>query len=95
VALMMDLTTGQHTGLFIGVWTLIQAAAKGPTSIVGGAIYHALAGIGLEPEQAYAAIFALEGAGLALSLVFLGKVVVDEFRREVSAYTFSAAEAMQ
>jgi BCD family chlorophyll transporter-like MFS transporter len=95
VALMMDLTTGQHTGLFIGVWTLIQAAAKGPTSIVGGAIYQALAGIGLGPEQAYAAIFALEGAGLALSLVFLGKVVVDEFRREVSAYTFSAAEAMQ
>jgi BCD family chlorophyll transporter-like MFS transporter len=95
VAMMMDLTTGQHTGLFIGVWTLIQAAAKGPTSIVGGAIYSGLASLGLGPEQAYAAIFALEGAGLAISLVFLGKVVVDEFRREVKSYALSAAEVMQ
>jgi BCD family chlorophyll transporter-like MFS transporter len=95
VALMMDLTTGQHTGLFIGVWTLIQAAAKGPTSVVGGAIYNAFSSLGLGPEQAYAAIFALEGAGLAISLVFLGKVVVEEFRREVKSYAFMAAEVMQ
>jgi BCD family chlorophyll transporter-like MFS transporter len=95
VALMMDLTTGQHTGLFIGVWTLIQAAAKGPTAVVGGAIYKGLAGVGLSPDQAYAAIFALEGAGLALSLVFLGKVVVEEFRREVRSYALSAAEVLQ
>lgn len=95
VALMMDLTTGQHTGLFIGVWTLIQAAAKGPTAIVGGALYQGLANMGLSPDRAYAAIFVLEGAGLAISLVFLGRVVVDEFRRQVKSYAFSAAEALQ
>jgi MFS family permease len=95
VALMMDLTTGQHTGLFIGVWTLIQAAAKGPTAIVGGALYKSLTNLGLGPDQAYAAIFILEGAGLAISLAFLGRVVVDEFRKQVKSYTLSAAEVLQ
>jgi BCD family chlorophyll transporter-like MFS transporter len=95
VALMMDLTTGQHTGLFIGVWTLIQAAAKGPTAIVGGALYQGLTSLGLEIDQAYAVIFLLEGAGLVLSLVFLGRVIVDEFQQQVKSYTLSAAEIMQ
>ena len=38
VSLMMDMTSSQHTGLFMGAWTLVQALAKGPASLLSGGL---------------------------------------------------------
>ena len=84
VALMMDMTSATQTGLFVGVWTLVQAVAKGPAAIVGGALQSGLAGLGLSAGQAYAAVFALEGVGVLLSILLLTRVGVTAFRLQVS-----------
>ncbi len=94
VALMMDMTSAAHTGLFAGAWTLVQAVAKGPASIVGGALQSGLMAAGASSAQAYAAVFALEGAGLLLSLVFLSRVGVQAFQREIASFGTLAAQAM-
>lgn len=95
VSLMMDMTSTHHTGLFVGAWTLIQAFARGPTAIVGGALYTGVVSLGLSAGQAYASVFALEAVGLLLSLVFLRQVTVEEFKRSVESFGQIAAETMQ
>ena len=94
VALMMDMTTAGHTGLFAGAWTLTQAVAKGPAAIVGGGLVSLFLSLGATAAQAYAAVFALEGLGVLLSLLFLARVGVQSFRREVGSFGALAAEAM-
>ncbi len=94
VSLMMDLTSVGHTGLFAGAWTLVQAVAKGPAAIAGGALQSLFVAGGATPGQAYAGVFVLEGLGVLLALFFLARVGVQSFRREVSSFGALAAEAM-
>jgi BCD family chlorophyll transporter-like MFS transporter len=95
VALMMDMTASEHTGLFVGAWTLIQALAKGPTAIVGGALHSSLVALGANPAQAYAGVFTLEAAGLVLGLLFLYQIAVDRFRVDVESFGSLAIETVQ
>jgi BCD family chlorophyll transporter-like MFS transporter len=46
VAMMMDMTSSEHTGLFVGAWTLVQAIARGPASLASGALYSSFIGLG-------------------------------------------------
>ena len=78
----------------LGAWTLVQAVARGPASMVGGALHSLASGMGLSTAQAYGAVFIFEAAGLLLSLVFLQRVVVAAFRQEVQSFTAMAADAM-
>ncbi len=94
VALMMDMTSTVHTGMFVGAWTLIQAFAKGPTAIVGGVLYTAFISIGFTVGQAYAGVFLLEATGLAVSLFFLRQVTVEQFKRSLDSFGRVAAEAL-
>jgi hypothetical protein len=91
---MMDMTSATQTGLFVGAWTLVQAAAKGPAAIAGGALQSVLASLGLTAGQAYAGVFLFEGLGLLLSLAFLARLGVGAFRHEVASFGSLAAEAM-
>jgi hypothetical protein len=95
VALMMDMTASEHTGLFVGAWTLIQALAKGPTAIVGGALHSSLVALGANPAQAYAGVFTLEAAGLVLGLLFLYQIAVERFRVDVESFGSLAIETVQ
>ena len=95
VALMMDMTSSEHTGLFVGAWTLIQALAKGPTAIVGGVLQSALVAFGGTPAQAYAGVFTLEAVGLTISLLLLRQVTVERFRGDVESFGSLAVEAIQ
>jgi BCD family chlorophyll transporter-like MFS transporter len=85
VALMMDMTSSQHTGLFVGAWTLVQAVAKGPAAIAGGAIQSSLFAMGLTAAQAYSAVFMVEAAGMLVSIFFLSRVGVKMFKQEVES----------
>jgi BCD family chlorophyll transporter-like MFS transporter len=93
VALMMDLTAAQHTGLFAGAWTLVRAVATGPASVAGGALVSFLTSLGATAGQAYALVFAFEGLGVLVALVFLARVGVQSFQREVGAFGQMVAEA--
>ncbi|MEK7327292.1 MAG: PucC family protein, partial [Chloroflexota bacterium] len=94
VAMMMDMTSAEHTGLFVGAWTLVQALAKGPAAIVGGALQTAFVNVGAPAAQAYAGVFALEAVGIALSIFFLSRVGVQVFRKQVAPLGSVVAEAM-
>lgn len=94
VSMMMDMTSAAQAGLFVGVWTLIQAAAKGPTAIVGGAIQTGLISLGLTPGGAYAGVFLIEALGLLISLVFLRQVAVEDFQKEAANFEQAAADSL-
>jgi hypothetical protein len=92
---MMDMTSREHTGLFVGAWTLLQALAKGPTAIVGGGLQSMFVALGGSPAQAYAGVFILEALGLTLGLLFLRQVIVDRFRGEIESFGSLAVESLQ
>lgn len=94
VALMMDMTSSKHTGLFVGAWTLVQALAKGPASLVSGGLYNVFLSLGATAGQGYGGIFILEVLGVLLSIVFLRQVAVEDFRQEVISLGVLASEAM-
>jgi BCD family chlorophyll transporter-like MFS transporter len=94
VALMMDMTSTVHTGMFVGAWTLVQAFAKGPTAIVGGALFTGFTSLGFSIGQAYAGVFTLEAVGLLVSILFLRQVTVEEFKRSLNSFGQVAAEAL-
>jgi BCD family chlorophyll transporter-like MFS transporter len=95
IALMMDMTPAAQTGLFIGAWTLVQALARGPASFAGGALQSLFLNLGSSPAQAYAYVFVIEAAGLAVSLLLLRKVDVEEFQSEAIEIGYATAEAIQ
>ncbi len=94
VALMMDMTADAHTGLFVGAWTMVQAVSRGVASIAGGAVQSALVAAGASPAQAYAGVFGLEALGVLISLLFLARVAVHAFHREVASLGALTAQAM-
>jgi len=94
VALMMDMTSSKHTGLFVGVWTLIQALAKGPASLVSGGLFNVFISLGATAGQGYGSVFILEVIGVFLSILFLRKVAVEDFHQELTSLEGIALEAM-
>ena len=94
IALMMDMTSTEQTGLFVGAWTLIQALAKGPASIAGGALQSGFVALGANAAQAYAGVFAFEGLGVLVAVFLLSRVGVAAFRKEVASFGALTAEAM-
>jgi BCD family chlorophyll transporter-like MFS transporter len=94
VALMMDMTSSEHAGLFVGAWTLIQAVARGPASLVSGALYSLFTNLGTSTGQGYGFVFLIEAIGLFISIIFLRRVEISEFRTEVLTLGAVATEAM-
>ena len=94
VALMLDMTASQHAGLFVGVWTLVQAMAKGPASLVSGGLHGALIAGGALPGQAYGGVFLIEATGLLIAIIMLRRVGVQRFQREVDHFHTLVSETL-
>jgi BCD family chlorophyll transporter-like MFS transporter len=94
VALMMDMTSSAHTGLFVGAWTLIQALAKGPASLASGGLYNLFVDFGAAGSQAYGGVFGIEALGVLFSILFLRQVAVGDFQQEVVSMGALVSEAM-
>ncbi len=94
VALMMDMTSASHTGLFVGVWTVVQALAKGPASLAGGGLHDLFASFGATAGWAYGLVFAVEGVGLLLAILVLQRVQVTEFRSGLQSFGTLAQDSL-
>ena len=94
VALMMDMTLTEHTGLFVGAWTLIQALARGPASLASGGLFNIFTTLGASAAQGYGSVFLVEALGLGISLIFLRQVAVTDFQKETYSFTTLTSEAM-
>ena len=82
---MMDMTTEEDRGSYMGLWGLSLALANGFASIVGGALVTGFIESGLLPANlGYGGIFALEAALMLLSLHFILRVNTQHFHHRVS-----------
>ena len=79
---MMDMTTEQDRGSYMGLWGLSLALANGFASIVGGALVTGFIESGLvRASVGYGGIFLLEAALMLASLYFILKVDTRGFHR--------------
>jgi len=82
IVLMMGMTVGGHAGLYMGAWTLAEATARGLAGVSGGALFDLAQWFGAPAAGAYATVFALEGAGMVLTMALLAGVDPGRFRAE-------------
>ena len=72
---MMEMTTAQDRGAYIGLWGLALALANGLASILGGALVTGFIESGLAPARTgYAGIFLLEAVLVLIGLQFMRRV---------------------
>ncbi len=81
LALMLDMTTPQQVGLFIGAWGIADAAARGLGNLLAG-IVRDLAALVVGPTGAYATVFLIEAIILCTALVMLRAIDVSAFRSQ-------------
>lgn len=81
LALMLDMTTPQQVGLFIGAWGVADAAARGLGNLLAGVIRD-LAALVVGPTGAYATVFLIEALILCTALVMLRAIDVSAFRSQ-------------
>jgi len=87
LALMLDMTTPQSVGLFIGAWGVADAAARGLGNLLAGVVRD-LAGLLLgNPVAGYITVFLLEGLMLCVALVLLRQIDVAAFQGERPSLT--------
>ncbi|MEH2215531.1 MAG: BCD family MFS transporter [Nostoc sp.] len=93
VSLMLDLTVAESAGTFIGAWGLAQAMARGVAVVLGGTLLDI--GRKLLPNLvlAYGLVFALEAVGMLVSIWFLNRVNVTEFKTSTKLAIASVLES--
>ncbi|MEE4639690.1 MAG: BCD family MFS transporter [Wenzhouxiangella sp.] len=86
LALMMEMTVANATGLYMGLWGTAQAIGMGTSSVASGALHTTLIDAGvLAPKYAYFGIFLLEAAGLLLAGYILYRVSSSKFLASATA----------
>ncbi len=80
LSLMMDMSTAERVGLFMGTWSLAQALARGFSGVFGGAVRDVALALGASLPVSFASVFAIEALGLLAVLGILQAINVREFR---------------
>jgi len=80
LALMMEMTVANATGLYMGLWGTAQAFGMGISSFASGVLHTLFIESGLfAPKHAYFGIFTLEAVGLVLAGVILYRTSITQF----------------
>jgi BCD family chlorophyll transporter-like MFS transporter len=82
LSLMMDMSTTERTGLFMGAWSLAQALARGFSGVFGGAVRDVALALGASLSLSFATVFAVEAVGLLAILKIFQGISVRQFRRQ-------------
>jgi BCD family chlorophyll transporter-like MFS transporter len=82
LALMLDMTTPQNVGLYIGAWGVADAAARGIGNLMAGVVRDVGSAALGSPEAGYIVVFTVEGLMLCAALVLLRRIDVSAFRGE-------------
>ncbi|TVQ54609.1 MAG: MFS transporter, partial [Spirulina sp. DLM2.Bin59] len=80
ISLMLDLTTAETAGTFVGAWGLSQAIARGVAIFSGGVILDVGQSMFSQPLLAYGFVFGLQAVSMVVAIGILGRVDVAEFR---------------
>ncbi len=87
LALMLDMTTAEQVGLFIGAWGVADAAARGVGTLLGGVMRDVIAHMSGSAVSGYISVFLIETVLLGISLVLLQRIDVNEFRSRQPSLT--------
>ncbi len=82
VSLMLDLTTAETAGTFLGAWGLAQAVAQALAAVAGGGLLDIGRRLLVTPSLAYGLVFAVSGLGMVLAVVLLNQVNVSQWLTE-------------
>lgn len=80
ISLMLDLTTAESAGTFVGAWGLSQALARGVGIFAGGVILDAGKALFSRPLLAYSLVFGIQALCMLGAIALLARVDVQEFR---------------
>lgn len=93
LAMMLDMTTPQNVGLYIGAWGVADAAARGLGNVLAGLVRDVAGAVLAAPAGGYITVFLLEGLMLCVALVLLRRIDVAAFRGEQQGLTTLIAVA--
>ncbi len=79
LSLMMNMSTAERAGLFMGAWSLAQALARGFSGVLGGVVRDVTLALGVSLPLSFAAVFGLEALGLLVILRILQGISIREF----------------
>lgn len=94
LGLMMDLSPAGRAGAFLGFWTLVVTLARGAGVSGGGLLRDLALWSGADLQPAYAFVFFIELAGLALALYALRRVDARALRPRAVENPLAQAAAL-
>jgi BCD family chlorophyll transporter-like MFS transporter len=80
LALMLDMTTPEQVGLFIGAWGVADAMARGLGNLLGGVMRDVITLTTGSANTGYISVFLIQAAILGVSLLLLSQISVAAFR---------------
>lgn len=96
LSLMLDMTTSERVGMFVGLWGMANAVARLVGNVLAGAVRDAVTGLTGSLLAGYQTVFVIELLLLLASLWLLRAISVSRFQSEASdqfSYTERAALA--
>ncbi len=81
LSLMMDMTIEGQVGLYMGIWGMAQGFGNGFANVLSGAFHTLFIEVGgMTPTLAYGVIFGFEALMMALAVIILRGISVQEFK---------------
>lgn len=91
LGIMLDMTTPEQAGLFIGAWGVADAASRGLGMLLGGTVRDAVTWLTGNVGAGYVTVFSIEALLLLVSLAILSQIDVSRFRNSQPSLTELAA----
>lgn len=82
LALMLDMTTAEQAGFFIGAWGVADALSRGVGILLGGVVRDLVGWWSGDTGLGYVTVFFIEAGLLLVSLVLLRRLDVTHFRSQ-------------
>jgi BCD family chlorophyll transporter-like MFS transporter len=82
LSLMLDMTTAENVGLYIGAWGMANALSRLLGSVLGGAVRDIVSQAVGKPLAGYLTVFSLMLLMLLVSLWMLSRISVGDFHRQ-------------
>lgn len=94
LSLMLDMTTPQMVGLFIGAWGMSNAVSRLIGTILGGVVRDVVTQFAQNPISGYVVVFIIEASLLVISIIMLQRINVTEFQSQVEKPSLVERAAM-
>jgi BCD family chlorophyll transporter-like MFS transporter len=89
---MLELTTAETAGTFMGAWGLAQSMARGFATILGGAVLNLGKVFYSNSFLAYGLVFVAQGIGIVWVIFLLKHISMKEFKDDTNSAVVAVME---